>query len=254
MRYLVAIPVFNEAKTLKDVLDEVRQHARDILVIDDGSTDGTPDLLRQERLICQVRHRENLGYGQSLIDAFRFASQHDYDWLITIDCDEQHEPSWIPEFLRAAAEDDADIISGSRYLVDFEGNSRPPVDRRAINQKITDVLNEVLGLKLTDAFCGFKAYRVEALERLNITIPGYAMPIQLWVQAARQGLRIRELPVRLIYKDPNRFFGGSLDDADVRLLYYYDVLIHELGCPVPTAESGGSPRQTCGEPRDCERG
>lgn len=248
MRYLVAIPVFNEAATLRQVLAEIRRYAGDILVIDDGSTDQTPQLLREERGIRVIRHRENLGYGQSLIDAFQFAIEGGYDWLITIDCDEQHEPAWIPKFLAAAREDDADIISGSRYLAEFEGNSRPPLDRRAINQKITDLLNEVLALNITDSFCGFKAYRVSALKRLNITVPGYAMPLQLWVQAVREGLRIREIPVRLIYNDPDRFFGGSLDDADARLLYYYDVLIHELGRSMPKATlAEARSRLACGE-------
>jgi glycosyltransferase involved in cell wall biosynthesis len=299
VRYLVAIPVFNEAATLRTVLAEVRQYARDILVVDDGSTDDTPRLLAGERGIRRIRHHENCGYGQSLIDAFRYAVEHDYDWLITIDCDEQHEPAAIPEFLRAAAEDDADIISGSRYLTDspedppyrrhpprpedptgkrdsprplvresllapppehssarespaHEPFLSPPPDRRAINQKITDLLNEVLGLKITDAFCGFKAYRVAALRRLNITVPGYGMPIQLWVQAVGEGLRIREIPVRRIYKDPNRFFGGSLDDPDARLLYYCDVLIHELGRLIA---KGGPAQQRPEEPcSDCTDG
>jgi glycosyltransferase involved in cell wall biosynthesis len=228
MRYLVAIPVYNEARTLASVLREVRRYARDILVVDDGSTDETPRLLQRASAIHQIRHIDNRGYGQSLIDAFVFAIAHDYDWLITMDCDEQHEPSRIPLFLEAAARDDADIISGSRYLQSMPGNSKPPADRRAINQKVTDLLNETLGLRITDAFCGFKAYRVAGLRRLNITVPGYGMPIQFWVQAARQGLRIREVPVRLIYNDPNRYFGGSLDDPDARLLYYYDVLVHAL--------------------------
>lgn len=249
MRYLVAIPVYNEAPTVAGVLDQVRAYADDLLVIDDGSTDATPEILARQRGICKIRHRTNYGYGQSLIDAFRFAIRRGYNWLITMDCDEQHEPAWIPEFLKAAEEEDADIISGSRYLNEFRGNSLPPVDRRAINQKITDLLNEVLGLNLTDSFCGFKAYRVEALKRLNITVPGYAMPLQFWVQASRQGLRIREIPVRLIYNNPNRYFGGSLDDADQRLLYYYDVLIHELGRPATTPALRQELRETepCGE-------
>ena len=71
-----------------------------------------------------------------------------------------------------------------------------------------------------------------ALRELDITVPGYAMPLQLWVQAARLGLRVREVPVQLIYKDPNRSFGAALDDPDARLLYYYDVLIHELARPI----------------------
>jgi len=235
MRYLVAIPVYNEAATVPAVLAEVRKYARDLLVIDDGSTDDTSRLLYTEPGLFRVHHRVNLGYGQSLIDAFRFAICRDYDWLITLDCDEQHEPAWIMDFLRAALDDDADIISGSRYLKNLQGNSHPPPDRRAINQKITDLLNEVLGLGITDAFCGFKAYRVAALRRLNITVPGYGMPLQFWVQAVREGLRIREIPVRLIYHDADRRFGGSLDDADARLLYYYDVLIHELARSVVKA-------------------
>jgi len=228
LRYLVAIPVFNEARTLPGVLREVRRYASDILVIDDGSTDQTPRLLATERNLAVIRHLDNRGYGQSLIDGFRYAQSAGYDWLITMDCDEQHEPAFIPAFLRAAAEDNADIISGSRYLTTLAGSSRPPSDRRAINQEITDLLNELLGMNITDAFCGFKAYRVSALRHLDLNVPGYGIPLQLWVQAVRFGLRIRELPVRLIYKDPTRHFGGSLDDPDRRLLYYYEVLIHEL--------------------------
>ncbi len=233
MRFLVAIPVYNEASTLRGVLAGVRRHARDILVIDDGSTDATPLLLADEPGIYLIRHCDNRGYGKSLMDAFDFAINRGYDWVITMDCDEQHNPEWIPLFVREAAAGDADIVSGSRYLRPLSDDSLPPLDRRAINQKVTDLLNEILGIGITDAFCGFKAYRVEALRELDITVPGYAMPLQLWVQAARLGQRIREVPVDLIYKDPNRSFGGSLDDPDARLLYYYDVLIHELARPAP---------------------
>jgi len=229
MQYLVAIPVYNEDRSLLAVIRQVRRYARDILVIDDGSTDRTPQLLRHERGLFRIRHASNQGYGQSLIDAFEFATDRGYDWLITMDCDEQHEPAWIPRFCRAAAEDDSDIISGSRYLEEPVGSPMPPPDRRAINRQITDLLNDRLGLDITDAFCGFKAYRVSALSRLDITIPGYAMPLQLWGQAAREGLRIREIPVSLIYNDPNRHFGGLLDDPDARLRYYHDVLANELG-------------------------
>jgi dolichol-phosphate mannosyltransferase len=93
---------------------------------------------------------------------------------------------------------------------------------------ITKALNEALGLELTDAFCGFKAYRCASIKRLTLNIPGYAMPLQLWVQAVHHDLRIREIPVRLIYNDPNRHFGGMLDDPDARLAHYLQVLAGEL--------------------------
>ena len=93
---------------------------------------------------------------------------------------------------------------------------------------MTRLLNELLGLNLTDTFCGFKAYRVRSLRKLRITIPGYAMPMQFWVQAVRAGLKIEEIPIRLIYNDPNRHFGGTLDNPEARWQYYLDVLITEL--------------------------
>jgi dolichol-phosphate mannosyltransferase len=89
---------------------------------------------------------------------------------------------------------------------------------------ITREVNERLGLALTDAFCGFKAYRVSALEKLAITESGYAMPLELWVQAAHHGMRIVEVPVPLVYLDEKRSFGGSLDDGGQRLQYYHRVL------------------------------
>jgi dolichol-phosphate mannosyltransferase len=229
--HLVAIPVFNEEAYLPRVLDKVRRYSQKILVVDDGSTDSTPHLLRRQKGIETITHAENRGYGKSLADAFCFAQKRGYQWLITMDCDEQHEPECIPCFLRAAAEGNTDIISGTRYPGGQDGDSTAPADRRQINRIVTDQLNRVLGLNITDAFCGFKAYCVAALRHFHITVPGYAMPIQLWVQAARAGLRIRELPVRLIYNDPTRHFGGILDDPAVRLQHYLDVLAKELAVP-----------------------
>src|SRR5205807_7493022 len=92
------------------------------------------------------------------------------------------------------------------------------------NQIITQELNELLGLNLTDAFCGFKAYRREALAQLHITETGWGMPLQLWVQAAHAGLRVKEIGVPRLYLDPNRAFGGVLDDSDRRLAYYREVI------------------------------
>jgi dolichol-phosphate mannosyltransferase len=253
MRFLVAVPVFNEAATVTQVLQRIRQYASDILVVDDGSTDETPSLLAAEPGIHRIRHHHNLGYGQSLIDAFSFAIRHGYDWVITIDCDEQHEPSQIPVFMREAMRGDPDIVSGSRYLRASDEKSQPPPDRKAINQTITDLLNEILRLGITDAFCGFKAYRTAALSRLNITVPGYGMPLQLWVQAASLGLRIREIPVSLIYTDLDRQFGDSLDNPSVRLLYYYDVLIHALAeqISLPGAECAAC-RERTDRDTDCD--
>ncbi len=224
---LIAIPVYNEEKYVCRVLAHVLEYADDVLVIDDGSSDRTTTLLPKFP-VDVIRHAVNRGYGRSMRDAFDWARLNKYDWVVTMDCDEQHEPAAIPEFVRAARENRWDIISGSRYMRRDDAIDSPPPDRRNINRLITDEVNQRLDLRLTDSFCGFKAYRVEALKRLRLSENGYAFPMQFWVQAAAAGLRITETPVKLIYNDPNRTFGGPLNDADTRLRLYRQVLHCEL--------------------------
>ncbi|MFM9057702.1 MAG: glycosyltransferase family 2 protein [Planctomycetaceae bacterium] len=221
-RFLTALPVFNEAAHVTGVLDEVLKVSPDVLVVDDGSTDGTSALVAARGDVRVARHPVNRGYGAALATAFREALAGPWDVLVTIDCDGQHQPRLIPEFAAAAGRHD--IVSGSRYLERFPGASEPPAARRRINAEITAEINARLGLSLTDAFCGFKAYSRRALERLAPTEPGYAMPLEAWVQAAAAGLSIVELPVPLVYLDLARSFGGALDDAATRLAYYRRVL------------------------------
>ncbi len=223
---LAAVPIYNERMYVEPVLSEIRRFAEEVLVVDDGSTDGSGEILAARSDVHLIRHRENRGYGAALRSAFHFAMAHHYEVLVTIDCDGQHEPKFIDDFVKAAAT--ADIVSGSRYLKAFPSDSPPPEDRRRINQLITGRLNALLGLSLTDAFCGFKAYRVEVLRKFSITEEGYAMPLELWVQAARMGLKIVELPIPRVYLDESRSFGGALDDARTRLAHYSQVLRRSL--------------------------
>ncbi len=237
MRTLVAVPVYNEERYVEKVVAEIACYAdcggSDVLVIDDGSNDATSCMLGRLP-VDVIRHKKNLGYGSAIRAAFRWAKSYGYDWLITMDCDEQHEPRALPEFKQAILRNDADVISGSRYFNDESmrnAEGLPPADRRRINQTVTKWVNEQLGhrgLRITDAFCGFKAYRVSALDRLDLNVDGYAIPLQFWVQAAAAGLKVREVPIRLIYNDPNRSFGGPLDDAEVRLGHYRQVWEQEI--------------------------
>ena len=235
MRTLIAIPVHNELPTAERVIRRIREIHPHVLVVDDGSTDGTGQLLERLRPrlgFDLIRHEPNQGYGKSLIDAFTRAHNRGFDWAITIDCDEQHEPESIPAFLDAIDADDLDLISGSRYFTEPDPDdpgAAPPPERRKINRLITREINNRLGLGITDAFCGFKAHRVERIAELGLTEPGYAFPMQLWVRTAANKHRVGEIPVRLIYNDPNRTFGGGLDDANRRLRHYRR-LLHKALC------------------------
>jgi|JI9StandDraft_1071089.scaffolds.fasta_scaffold00046_7 glycosyltransferase involved in cell wall biosynthesis len=246
-RWLAALPVYNEAGSVNEVLDQVVQHAQNVVVVNDGSTDGTAEQLQTRNDITTLTHPQNRGYGAALNTAFQYAMDNDFEVIVTLDCDGQHEPQRIPRFVSAATT--ADIVSGSRYLKTYPGDSAPPAQRLFVNRTITRQLNQLLGLQLTDAFCGFKAYRVDALRSLNVTEFGYAMPLQLWVQAAMRRMNIIEIPVPLIYLDLSRSFGGQLDQAEVRLKYYNEVIersVHEmqaLGFSLP--ESNPATCQEC---------
>jgi glycosyltransferase involved in cell wall biosynthesis len=221
-RFLLAIPVYNEEEYVLPVVDRAQRFARHILVVNDGSTDGTPDLLARFHCVDVINHPVNTGYGQALTSAFAYAREKGYDYLVTMDCDEQHEPEAIPRFL--AEMPHYDIVSGSRYLQAWDNDDPAPPDRRRVNVEVTRLINEITDYHLTDSFCGQKAYRVSSLGRLHLTERGYAMPLELWIQAAAAGLTVKEIPVRRIYKDFSRSFGADLDDAERRLRYYGEVI------------------------------
>ena len=252
-RTLTALPVYNEVDHVAAAIAGALSYCQDVLVVDDGSNDGTAELLAARNDIRLLTHPQNHGYGAGLRSAFDFAIHSGYDVLVTMDCDGQHQPQLIPKFAETCSRESVDIVSGSRYLRRFPGDSEPPEARRRINEMITAEVNRRLGLDLTDAFCGFKAYNVPALAKIELSETGYAMPLELWVRAVQVGLRIIELPVPLIYLDEKRSFGGALDDADTRLAIYRQVLDKaQATAPARSSLAGGLARRAASVFGDAE--
>lgn len=228
---LIVIPVYNEALNLTDLIAALREYySGDILVINDGSTDGTEKILTPlctSQLIA-INHKKNRGYGASLIEGFQYAVEQGYDEVVTMDADWQHEPAFVMPLFQKLSCSGADVISGSRYhSLSTVSGVVAPEDRRAINTEITHHINKRFGLHLTDTFCGFKAYCVQSLERLQLTEQGYAFPLQFWVQCVVFGLKIIEVPVPRVYLDAKKTFPGELKDATVRRKRYLEVLESE---------------------------
>lgn len=224
---LIVIPVYNEKETLVEVLCAIREYYSGcVLLIDDGSTDGSIETINTLCLECDhkkihsIAHDRNLGYGAALISGFDFAINKNYDYVLTMDCDWQHEPSYIPEFFMEVR--NYDLVSGSRYLENFEVDTNAPNDRKKINMYLSEILTKETSFKITDSFCGFKAYKVEALKKLDLNETGYAFPMEFWVEACMKKLSFKELSVPRIYTGAKRSFGGILDNPDVRLAHYLD--------------------------------
>ncbi len=224
MRMLTAIPVYNEEAHLEPVLAEVLRYAGDVLVVDDGSTDRTPDLLRKFPQVQVIRHPTKSGLRSRAPERLRADPR---GGLRRSGHARLRRPA-------RALDDPGDRRRAGRgrhrlgepLPQGVRSHPAPPEQRRKINVEVTRWLNECLGLSLTDAFCGFKAYCASALEKFEISDDGYAMPLQVWVQAAAANLSIVEVAVPLIYLDESRAFGGALDDATYRLNHYRRVF-HE---------------------------
>lgn len=223
MRFAVIIPIYNEAATLEKVLRKLSSFEdADVVIVDDGSTDATPSILERVSVKAIIRHTQNQGYGQSLMDGFEFVKSNDYRYCVTMDADEQHEPDFIPCFLGKL--ENFDIVSGSRYLNPLLSSDVPPPERLEVNSIITEKLRRVTGYALTDSFCGFKGYRVEGLRKLSLSEKNYGFPIQVWLQAAKAGLTVTECAVPLIYKDYGRNFNNRFAGRDERLKHYMQVM------------------------------
>ena len=232
-KFLIIMPVYNEANHIRNVIRNVRKNiniqSTDILIINDGSTDKTSEILTKLDSIKVIAHLKNMGYGQSLIDGFQYAIKNKYDYIITMDCDQQHEPYEIKRFIKSIKQDKYDIVSGSRYLnLSPEQENNVPQDRLKINKRITEKSNKLTKYSLTDAFCGFKAYRVRSLEKMKLAEPGYGFPLQLWIHANKSNLKIKEIPVKLIYLDYTRNFKNNFISIIRRYRYYLKIIEREV--------------------------
>jgi len=229
MKVLVCVPMFNEADTVVDVLHSLRAITdADILVVDDGSTDGSLAIIERAglRLPHIVRHRRNKGPGFALRTGFCLAQEQRYDQLITIDADGQHLPSDVPRLLDALSE--TEIVSGSRFHPHSPKIGTPPSWRISANQILTEMVHRHTGYPITDSACGLRAYRVSVLSRLRITETGYVWPYELWGQMARLGISVSEVPVTRIYESEDQPDPPDSHTLEQMVVLCERVLLREL--------------------------
>jgi len=201
---LIIIPVFNEERHIRNLITRIRSLnlEYEILIVDDGSTDSTSQIAQTADVDHYIRHQKNQGCGASLTTGFDFAVRGQYDIAVTIDGDEQHDPNEIPTFLKEI--DGTDIVSGNRFSPESRVIGLAPSEKIEANRIFTEFVNKVTGYSLHDAFCGFKSYKVNSLANIKLTLRSYAWPIELFVQAQRFRLVVKEIPISRIYLDTSR--------------------------------------------------
>lgn len=213
MRNLVLIPTYNERENVSAMIDKVFSLpvGFDILVIDDGSPDGTADIVRERQkdytdrlhLLCR---KGKLGLGTAYLAGFRWGLERDYDYIIEMDCDFSHNPDDLPRLV-AAAEEGADVVIGSRYVQGVNVVNWP-MSRLLMSYCASIYVRTVTGMPVHDATAGFVCYSRRVLERMDldkVEMKGYGFQIEMKYSAWKLGFKIREVSIIFI----DRVLGQS---------------------------------------------
>jgi dolichol-phosphate mannosyltransferase len=201
MKTLVIIPTYNEKDNIEQIVPQVlEQHSSvDVLIIDDGSPDGTgeiADAMAAENNRIFVMHRKNKsGLGTAYVAGFKYAIQKKYDCIFEMDADFSHDPEYIPEFLNAIK--GADLVLGSRYISGVNVINWP-MSRLLLSYYANVYSRIITGLPVKDATGGFKCFRREVLEAIDldkVKSNGYSFQIEMNFRAHKKGFRIKEIPI-----------------------------------------------------------
>ena len=212
---VVIIPTYNERENVSDIIDAVlRQPVRmDVLIIDDGSPDGTANIVREKMAanpgrVHLVERQGKLGLGTAYIAGFRWALERkQYQYIFEMDADFSHNPDSLPELYRAVTEGGADVAVGSRYVTGVNVVNWP-MGRVIMSYYASVYVRKVTGLKVHDTTAGFVCYRRRVLETLEldkIRFKGCAFQIEMKFTAAKCGFKIVEVPIVFV----NRVLGTS---------------------------------------------
>lgn len=223
LRVLVIIPAHDEQDSLPATLAEVREKAPsvDVLVVDDGSLDGTARAARAAGAPV-LRHPVNLGVGGALQTGFRWACEHGYDIGVQLDADGQHDPAYLPALLAPIAEGRCDVSIGSRFV--SSTGYRAPWNRRLGMLLFSGVVRLALGRGISDTTSGFRAYARRVMEVCQHDFPKDFPDAPLLIALARRGFRLDEVPVVM----RERRAGTSFYTLGKQLYYPYKNLLASL--------------------------
>lgn len=222
---IVIIPTYNEKENIENIIRAVTalEESFDVLVIDDGSPDGTADIVKRlmadefrERLFL-VERKGKLGLGTAYICGFRWAIAHNYDYIFEMDADFSHAPSDLPRLLQACAKDGYDVAVGSRYVTGVNVVNWP-MSRVLMSYFASKYVRMVTGIGIHDTTAGFVCYRRQVLETIEldkVRFKGYAFQIEMKFTATQCGFKVKEVPVIFVNRElgTSKMSGGIFSEA-----------------------------------------
>ena len=193
----MGIQAFNEEKNIASIITKLSSIADTILVCNDGSTDLTSSIAEKIGAVV-INHEKNLGYGAAIRSLFLKAKDLDGDILVTFDADGQHRIDDIKNVIKPIANEEADLVIGSRFL--DESEKEVPQYRKVGIKVITKITNASIKKQLTDSQSGFRAYSRKIISELNPSETGMGVSTEILIKASSKDFRIAEVPIKIIYE------------------------------------------------------
>jgi dolichol-phosphate mannosyltransferase len=217
---LVIIPTYNEKENIENIIRVVYEQPTpfNILIIDDGSPDGTSNIVKKLQKefpdkLFMIERKGKLGLGTAYIAGFKWALENNYEYIFEMDADFSHNPDDLNKLYDACANQGADVAIGSRYVTGVNVVNWP-IGRVLMSYFASKYVRFILGVKLADTTAGFKCYRREVLETIEldrIRFKGYAFQIEMKFTAFKCGFTLKEVPIIFI----NRVLGTSKMNGDI---------------------------------------
>lgn len=222
---LVIIPTYNEKENIENIIRAVKslEIDFDILIIDDGSPDGTADIVRRMQetefkdSLYMIERSGKLGLGTAYITGFKWAIENHYDYIFEMDADFSHNPKDLLKLYAACAEDGADMSIGSRYITGVNVVNWP-MGRVLMSYFASKYVRIVLGMPICDTTAGFVCYKRQVLQTIdldNIRFKGYAFQIEMKFTTYKCGFKIKEVPIIFINRElgTSKMSGGIFSEA-----------------------------------------
>jgi glycosyltransferase involved in cell wall biosynthesis len=206
MNICAIIPAHNEAKTIGYLVEEARKNGLDVLVIDDGSSDQTSRIAK-EKGATLIRNEKTAGKGNSLRKGFDFVINKDYDGIITMDGDGQHDPSDIMQFTQKIKDSDTKIVVGNRMFK----TRNMPFARWLTNKIMSSFISSICRQYIPDTQCGFRYIDKKALKSFELSASNFEIETDILIEASKKGYKIYSVPIKTIYQDHKSRINPFLD-------------------------------------------
>lgn len=204
MRVCAVIPAYNEATRVVPVVQGAKMFVDQVIVVDDGSSDGTGNRAREAGARV-VTHEENCGAGAATMTGLELARRLGFDAAVTIDADGQHASSDIPRLLETLTKENADLVIANR----FGKKNQIPFVRRIANAIGNGITFMVTGMVLPDTQCGFKVFGTKALAEVDLKMPGFEFCTEIIREASRHKWKVVSVPSRVVYSEYTLAKGQS---------------------------------------------